>query len=163
VRVIMRGLVFFLSLATAAIAALGTVEGTSLTTLDLHTKRLKKDSVNLPFVVGVTLGVIILTIALVVYFMHRCSLDSQPDTADVEIASAHMADPMITMESFSLSTYPYEGQGTFDVGCSICIHEFAHGESIRIAKCGHPYHSKCIEEWLRKGGSLHCPYCRSEF
>lgn len=45
-----------------------------------------------------------------------------------------------------------------DKQCSICL-ELLQGKSISYCYCGHYFHSKCINRWLKKHDS--CPYCRS--
>ena len=45
-----------------------------------------------------------------------------------------------------------------DKECSICL-ELLQGESISCCYCGHYFHNKCINKWLKNHDS--CPYCRS--
>lgn len=42
--------------------------------------------------------------------------------------------------------------------CSICLDSFNAGETCSMLACGHPYHSKCIENWLARRPA--CPLCR---
>lgn len=43
--------------------------------------------------------------------------------------------------------------------CNICCDNYVPGQLKRnIPQCGHCYHKKCIDKWLKKNGS--CPICR---
>jgi hypothetical protein len=44
--------------------------------------------------------------------------------------------------------------------CSVCVQEYKIGEFKRELICGHEYHKKCIDKWLKD--SLTCPICRKE-
>lgn len=43
--------------------------------------------------------------------------------------------------------------------CLICMESFYDNDKLRILKCGHFYHLKCIDPWLKQQCSR-CPYCR---
>ncbi|KAL2619057.1 hypothetical protein AAZV13_08G282000 [Glycine max] len=46
-----------------------------------------------------------------------------------------------------------------DSCCSICFQDFEYEEFVRtLPKCGHFFHSVCIDKWLVQQGS--CPMCR---
>ncbi len=43
--------------------------------------------------------------------------------------------------------------------CSICLEDFGKGQRVReLPKCGHVYHSHCVDRWLRMHNA--CPLCR---
>lgn len=43
--------------------------------------------------------------------------------------------------------------------CPICLNEFDKGDLVRdLPKCKHPFHSKCIDQWLMNCGT--CPLCQ---
>lgn len=42
--------------------------------------------------------------------------------------------------------------------CSICMETVKYGA---ITKCGHIYHNKCLQRWVRHQQT--CPLCRNEF
>ena len=41
--------------------------------------------------------------------------------------------------------------------CHVCLEDFKEGESIRLLRCKHGFHSKCIKFWIVKRGK--CPVC----
>lgn len=43
--------------------------------------------------------------------------------------------------------------------CRICITDYADGDKVTSLPCGHRYHKRCIETWLRK--KAECPICRT--
>ena len=43
--------------------------------------------------------------------------------------------------------------------CAICLTEFMKGDEMSVMpQCGHGFHVKCIERWMRRSSS--CPWCR---
>lgn len=44
--------------------------------------------------------------------------------------------------------------------CHICITDFEMKEKTLLLPCGHMYHMKCIEPWLKEHNT--CPVCRKE-
>lgn len=48
--------------------------------------------------------------------------------------------------------------GKTDKECSICVCGFIKGEVIRVLKCNHIFHDKCIVPWLEVKSC--CPNCR---
>ncbi|KAL1547045.1 RING-type E3 ubiquitin transferase [Salvia divinorum] len=45
--------------------------------------------------------------------------------------------------------------------CSVCLSELAGEECCELAACGHTFHRRCVERWL-KGYVSTCPLCRAE-
>ncbi|XP_066383926.1 probable E3 ubiquitin-protein ligase RHY1A [Miscanthus floridulus] len=43
--------------------------------------------------------------------------------------------------------------------CSICLDGFYNGDELIRLRCGHRFHSTCLEPWVRKCAD--CPYCRT--
>lgn len=43
--------------------------------------------------------------------------------------------------------------------CSICLDGFYDGDELIKLRCGHRFHSTCLEPWVRKCAD--CPYCRT--
>lgn len=47
------------------------------------------------------------------------------------------------------------------IDCSVCLNRVIKGEMIRILRCGHKFHSGCVDKWLDQNrDSLPCPICR---
>ena len=44
--------------------------------------------------------------------------------------------------------------------CSICLDNYNIGDKISILSCNHIFHTKCLNEWLKK--KEECPLCRIE-
>ncbi|TVU48003.1 hypothetical protein EJB05_07622, partial [Eragrostis curvula] len=44
--------------------------------------------------------------------------------------------------------------------CSICLDGFYDGDELIKLRCGHRFHSTCLEPWVRKCAD--CPYCRTK-
>ena len=42
--------------------------------------------------------------------------------------------------------------------CSICYVDYSASDEVRILKCGHDYHKKCVDEWLTRHRNR-CPIC----
>ena len=56
----------------------------------------------------------------------------------------------------------YSNQNCQHGSCSICTDDFNEGDILQtLAPCGHAYHPKCINRWLREG-HITCPNCRKE-
>ena len=45
------------------------------------------------------------------------------------------------------------------VSCSICLNPARKTRGVKDLKCGHRFHKKCINDWLRTGSDT-CPMCR---
>ena len=50
--------------------------------------------------------------------------------------------------------------------CSICLDNYKGGNivtSITILKCGHVFHSDCINKWIKFNGKIsYCPLCKDQ-
>lgn len=44
--------------------------------------------------------------------------------------------------------------------CSICLQEYEPNSVVRMLRCGHHYHKKCIDTWLQQYVNF-CPFCRA--
>ena len=48
------------------------------------------------------------------------------------------------------------------VTCAICLNPVRETRQNKPIRCGHLFHSHCIEEWKRRGNQT-CPTCRKIF
>jgi len=46
--------------------------------------------------------------------------------------------------------------------CSICLNDMRQTRNNPPIRCGHVFHTSCIDEWKRKGHNT-CPLCRKVF
>ena len=46
-----------------------------------------------------------------------------------------------------------------DKNCIVCMCEIEENEECKKLKCGHMFHSACIDNWLKR--TLECPMCRN--
>ena len=49
---------------------------------------------------------------------------------------------------------------TVEDTCTICYDVFKYGERFKKTKCGHEFHSKCLDKWLAE--QKRCPMCNEE-
>jgi len=47
-----------------------------------------------------------------------------------------------------------------DQSCAICYDNFEIGTNVNELRCGHIYHSECIDSWIKDLRNKYCPYCR---
>jgi hypothetical protein len=43
--------------------------------------------------------------------------------------------------------------------CIICLEDMLVDDKVKILDCGHMYHYKCIDDWIKKKKELNCPIC----
>jgi hypothetical protein len=43
--------------------------------------------------------------------------------------------------------------------CTVCLDELAKGDIVKMLPCGHIFHDRCIDEWLKHQKA--CPNCRA--
>ena len=46
--------------------------------------------------------------------------------------------------------------------CAICLNEVRQTRNSKAIRCGHIFHSHCLEKWKNKG-NVTCPICRKVF
>lgn len=64
----------------------------------------------------------------------------------------------------NISTFSFK-KNNFNItndthNCIVCMCEIEDNEECKKLKCGHMFHSNCIDNWLRR--TLECPMCRIE-
>jgi hypothetical protein len=45
--------------------------------------------------------------------------------------------------------------------CSICLDHYTTATYTRTLPCGHTFHKKCVDKWLKQ--AFDCPYCRHTY
>jgi len=50
--------------------------------------------------------------------------------------------------------------GDADATCSVCLCDYAEGETLRALPCHHSFHAACVDQWLKT--SRACPCCRAD-
>ena len=43
--------------------------------------------------------------------------------------------------------------------CIICLEQMLVDDKVKILDCGHMYHYKCIDDWIKKKKEQNCPIC----
>ena len=43
--------------------------------------------------------------------------------------------------------------------CIICLEQMLVDHKVKILDCGHMYHYRCIDEWIKKKKEINCPLC----
>ena len=52
-----------------------------------------------------------------------------------------------------------------DEECALCMELFVDSDEVRVLKCRHYFHTKCITEWLvvgQRNKKRSCPLCQHE-
>lgn len=51
-------------------------------------------------------------------------------------------------------------QDTTQQSCAVCMEDYAEADQLRELPCGHRFHQRCGDQWLRTNAV--CPVCRTE-
>ena len=43
--------------------------------------------------------------------------------------------------------------------CIICLEQMLVDHKVKILDCGHMYHYRCINDWIKKKKEINCPLC----
>ncbi len=68
--------------------------------------------------------------------------------------------PEAQINNLPVEIFHKENENAESESCSICIDEYEQNHSLKKLPCGHRFHIKCIDEWLRISNS--CPNCKAE-
>ncbi|KAI3721726.1 hypothetical protein L2E82_32744 [Cichorium intybus] len=138
-------------------------------TSDDDTGKLIQGSVVYVLGVSCTLILLIIIIYYVSYKGKRSTGSrSPPDDEDHQLRRVSGGvgdDVLITLPVFAYSedTIPHKGDTATDAtgsGCSVCLVDYKPANIIRLLpKCGHLFHRKCIDTWLKVHAT--CPVCRN--
>lgn len=66
--------------------------------------------------------------------------------AEIELLPSYRFNPE-THESEQLS-------------CVVCMCEFESRQVLRVLPCGHEFHARCVDKWLKSNRT--CPICRGD-
>ena len=60
----------------------------------------------------------------------------------------------------SYQSFKYEPEKDAEsLNCAVCIDALVVGSMVKGLQCGHKFHPKCINEWLKI--KLQCPLCKN--
>ncbi|KAK1264065.1 RING-H2 finger protein ATL70 [Acorus gramineus] len=125
--------------------------------------------------IGVSIGVLLLitTITLTSYFCTRTTTPPppppqplsarahyDPSSTDIETAFSGGVDEEV-LKSYPKLMYSQAKKeySTMDSCCSVCLGDYKDSDLLRVLPdCGHLFHVKCVDSWLRLRPS--CPICR---
>jgi len=54
-------------------------------------------------------------------------------------------------------------KGAEDEECALCMELFVEADEVRVLRCRHYFHTKCIDQWLvvtQKSKPRSCPLCQ---
>jgi len=66
----------------------------------------------------------------------------------------------IEIHTKTLAFSPETEIASGDSMCAICICEFEDEETLRELRCGHIFHTECVDEWFERAST--CPLCKQE-
>ncbi|KAK4279483.1 hypothetical protein QN277_011259 [Acacia crassicarpa] len=132
---------------------------------------------------GLSMGVLVIFafVTFLLYFCTRRSAfnTSQNFTPSFRLRTVNVVDgdsnslQQLGVDETTLKTYPvllysdvkHDRKGGSAAAaaattCTICLGDFSDGEWLReLPDCGHLFHRKCVDMWLRMNSS--CPLCRT--
>lgn len=121
-------------------------------------------------IIGVGIPGVLFIIGLVCYICGRFKAFARPNrpTSHLSLSLGHQ--PTFTkagLDGSTIESFPKTTLGqsrrlpkSNDTTCAICLSEYQSKETIRtIPDCGHFFHAKCIDEWLKLNAT--CPVCRT--
>ncbi|KAI4348864.1 hypothetical protein L6164_009533 [Bauhinia variegata] len=123
--------------------------------------------------IGVSVGILLLitTITLTSYFCTRTQAPTAP--AATRRNAPSFLEPQhsvihVGLDEATILSYPklryseaqIQKSDSTSTCCSICLRDYKNTDMLRqLPDCGHLFHIKCIDPWLRLNPS--CPLCRT--
>jgi len=109
----------------------------------------------------------VLCAAMLVGFLTLwCRRRRRPQASPPPPGSGPAEAELVAMNA-AINALPVHPAGEADAEreCAVCLASFDEGEEIKRLPCGHPFHSKCIDEWLlrsftRTAAPPPCPLCK---
>jgi hypothetical protein len=109
---------------------------------------------------GVTL-MLVACVLVILWALRRGTTGAGADTeegaptAEGGVGKGLSADELDTLPCHDFSN------GTAAADCAVCLEAFEAGDRCRrLPRCGHSFHSRCVDPWLEK--SRFCPVCRAD-
>ncbi|KAG9458501.1 hypothetical protein H6P81_003009 [Aristolochia fimbriata] len=63
-------------------------------------------------------------------------------------------------EEIGIKYWRARGVGGEDEDCAVCMSKMKRGGGATELRCGHLFHTECLDQWCSVGGAT-CPFCRS--
>jgi len=86
----------------------------------------------------------------------RAFVDANQNTQEPRGVDSKVIKANSTQKKYSEASIEKE-----DANCVICLCDYEPQDDLRFLPCGHHFHSKCIEQWL-KSYSKSCPFCKAD-
>ncbi len=83
----------------------------------------------------------------------RLYMDEAPDALELAAAQQQQQQRRLSRVQYREGMLP-ESQAC----CAVCLTDFTDGVALRRLHCGHHYHPRCVNPWLRSHGT--CPQCK---
>lgn len=106
-------------------------------------------------------GLLISMACCLLVILHAGHLPSRPRRLAVQPRSV----PAVFVGD--IATVPYDrglfgegGGARYHAECPICLEMFGPGVEIKVLRCGHAFHTGCLERWLQRKRA--CALCRQE-
>ncbi|KAK3407966.1 RING-H2 finger protein ATL70 [Eucalyptus grandis] len=123
----------------------------------------------LEFFYGVGIYLVVLTLitlfALASYLCARiCVLPPRSHSLAAAEDGSYSVAIALGLDEATLGSFPTllysQAKAASWTCCSICLSEYMETDVLRLLPdCGHDFHSKCVDPWLRMSRS--CPNCRT--